>query len=51
MPPSLMIPRILNFNLDKTVEENGKKYELKLNRTSLVTLNPFYTMNKVTDFP
>ncbi|CDW85608.1 lysine-specific demethylase no66-like [Stylonychia lemnae] len=51
MPPCLMIPRILKFDLDKSVEKNGKKYSVNLNKDSIVTLNPFYTINKVTDFP
>ena len=51
MPPCIYIPRILNFNMDKTVEGNGKTYDFNLDMATELRLNPFFALCKVTDFP
>ena len=34
MPPCIQIPRILHFNLDKSVEDNGKQYKFSMSADS-----------------
>ncbi len=48
IPPCIYIPRILNFDLDKSAEQNGKE-NIKdvITKDTVLNLNPFYILSKV----
>jgi hypothetical protein len=37
--------------MDKSVEDNGKVSQVTLKKSDCLILNPFYVLNRVTDFP
>eukprot|EP00347_Sterkiella_histriomuscorum_P017201 403350287 len=52
LPECIHIPRILEFDMDKSIEENGKQGSLKeVEGKDVICLNPLFVLNKVSDFP
>ena len=65
MPPCIFIPRILRFDLDRSCEENGAELSFgfysKISKEEFpsleeikglkFSLNPFFTLTKVSDLP